>query len=122
MSKYTPHEKKIWQSGFFKGLQTAKSKYGITFIEPQLVDAKFFIETYIDVTRLKYTKLLAYVYEHPKKFKGEKFDEEINANRTVLHFLDFCQSVGIDAFIEYLKENIDFEKHSYITKENKSDS
>ena len=46
MSKYSPHEKKIWQNGFFKGLQTAKEKYGITFIEPQLVDAKLYIEIY----------------------------------------------------------------------------
>lgn len=116
MSKYTPFEKKIWQAGFYKGLQTAKNKYGISFIDSQLANAKINIEIYIDAARDRYVQDLDRTYKKHKRFTEEEFNEEIEMNRTVLQFLDFCQSVGISAFLDYLRESVYFEKNLFENK------
>lgn len=118
-TKYTPHEKKIWQAGFFNGLRTAKNKYGVSLIEPQLVEARNNMLTYIDATRFNYVKHLDKMYK--KSSKSDKYQDELDMDRLVLQFLDFCQSVGIDAFIDYLKDSVYFEQRMYSEKSMKGE-
>ena len=116
MAAYTPHEKKIWQKGFFQGLHTAKEKYDIIRIEPKLEETKEYIVSFITEKTCEIFKLLEKSKRRKIRLRGasiKRYNEDIIRYNTLLQFFFFCQSVGLDAFINFLKESTFFEEVLY---------
>ena len=119
MSKLSPHEKKIWQQGFFCGLRTYKQKHNSDELEPELIEVRNIVLSHIDG---KYCQVVAgfkKAYRKETDFKRgslkrfSKIQKDVQYYRAVLAFYAFCQSVGIDAFLDYLKDSAYFEEVLY---------
>lgn len=119
MAKLSPHEKKIWQQGFFCGLRTYKQRHHSSELEYELVQVRNIILSHIDG---KYCQLAAgfkKAYRKETDFKRgslkrfSKIQKDVQYYRAVFAFYAFCQSVGIDAFLDYLKDSTYFEQVFY---------
>ena len=119
MSKLSPHEQKIWRQGFFSGLMTYKQRHNSAELEPELIEVRNIVLSHIDG---KYCQLAAgfkKAYRKETSFKGgslnrlAKIQSNVRYYRAVLAFYAFCQSVGIDAFLDYLKDSTYFEQVLY---------
>ena len=116
MAKLSPHEKKIWQQGFFCGLRTYKQRHCSDEVEPSIEFADHTVYDFIteEVIRINYKirKL------HHKRFlfaQRHKRDADLDLHRcrVILEFLTFCSSVGHYAFLDYLKDSTYFEQVLY---------
>ena len=119
MAKLSPYEKKIWQQGFFCGLRTYKQRHSSAELESELVEVRNIVLSYIDGNYCQLSAGLNKAYRkqfnyHGRSFKRfDKICKDVQYYRAVLAFYAFCQSVGIDAFLEYLKDSTYFEKFLY---------
>ena len=123
LSRYSPYEKKIWQRGFFQGINITKQKYSVSHIEPEFEKIKGIVISYIQE---EYFKCLSALKKakcrklHFRRRSIERYNKDITAYKTCLQFFVFCESVGIDAFLCYLKDSSYFEQILF-DKENENE-
>lgn len=113
MIKYSPYEKKIWQKGFFVGISIAKMKYGAVALEAELAKAKENISIFLDKNYEIYSLKLKKMYRrklHLSKRFIERYNDDLRLYRTIIEFCAFCKSVGLDAFLDFLKDSSYFEQ------------
>ena len=119
MAKLSPHEKKIWQQGFFCGLRTYKQRHNSAELEAELIEVRNIILSYIDGNYCQLVDGLKKAYRKQTDFKRgslkrySKIQKDVQYYRAVLAFYAFCQSVGIDAFLDFLKDSTYFEQILY---------
>ena len=119
MSKLSPQEKKIWQQGFFCGLRTYKQRHNSDELETELIEVRNIVLSYIDGNYCQLADGLKKAYRKETDFKRgslkrySKIQKDVQYYRAVLAFYVFCQSVGIDAFLDYLKDSAYYEKVLY---------
>ena len=119
MAKLSTHEKKIWQQGFFCGLRTYKQRRNSSEVEYELVQVRNIILSHIDGKYCQLNAGFKKAYRKENDFKRgslkrlAKIQKDVRYYRAVLAFYAFCQSVGIDAFLDYLKDSTYFEQVLY---------